>query len=161
MIPTQQAIGAIVRVIAFFAVFAFLALPMVSAGAQVASLVDPNAASESDLQKLPHMTPAIVKGLLEKRPFPTILELNKVLLDQKLTADQAREFYVKAFVKINLNTGKREEFLLIPRVGSRMATELMEYRPWKTWSQFDKEIGKYVGQPEVDRLKQYVLLPPA
>jgi DNA uptake protein ComE-like DNA-binding protein len=64
-------------------------------------------------------------------------------------------------VKINLNTGKREEFLLIPRVGSRMATELMEYRPWKTWAQFDKEIGKYVGQQEVDRLKQYVLLPPA
>ena len=59
------------------------------------------------------------------------------------------------------NTGKREEFLLIPRVGSRMATELMEYRPWKTWAQFDKEIGKYVGQQEVDRLKQYVLLPPA
>lgn len=160
MIPTQQAIGTIVRVFAVFAVFAFLALPMVPANAQT-GLVDPNAASESELQKLPHMTPAIVKGLLEKRPFPTILELNKVLLDQKLTADQAREFYVKAFVKINLNTGKREEFLLIPRVGSRMATELMEYRPWKTWSQFDKEIGKYVGQPEVDRLKQYVILPPA
>jgi len=160
MIPTQQAIGTIVRVFAVFAVFAFLALPMVPASAQT-GLVDPNAASESELQKLPHMTPAIVKGLLEKRPFPTILELNKVLLDQKLTADQAREFYVKAFVKINLNTGKREEFLLIPRVGSRMATELMEYRPWKTWSQFDKEIGKYVGQPEVDRLKQYVILPPA
>jgi hypothetical protein len=42
-----------------------------------------------------------------------------------------------------------------------MATELMEYRPWKAWAQFDKEIGKYVGQQEVDRLKQYVLLPPA
>jgi len=75
--------------------------------------------------------------------------------------EQARELYGKAFVKINLNTGKREEFLLIPRVGSRMAAELMEYRPWKTWAQFDKEIGKYVGQQEVDRLKQYVLLPPA
>ena len=37
----------------------------------------------------------------------------------------------------------------------------MEYRPRKTWTQFDKEIGKYVGQQEVDRLKQYVLLPPA
>jgi DNA uptake protein ComE-like DNA-binding protein len=154
MTTTQQAIGAIIRVLAF------LALLMVPAGAQVgAGLVDPNAASESDLATLPHMTPGIVKGLLEKRPFPTILELNKFLLDQKLTAEQAREFYVKAFVKTNLNTGKREEFLLIPRVGSRMATELMEYRPWKAWSQFDKEIGKYVGQQEVDRLKQYVFIP--
>jgi DNA uptake protein ComE-like DNA-binding protein len=154
MTTTRQAI---VRVIALFAL---LGLAMLPAAAQT-GLVDLNAGSESELQALPHMTPAIAKGLVEKRPFPTILELNKFLLDQKLTADQARELYVKAFVKINLNTGKREEFLLIPRVGSRMATELMEYRPWKTWSQFDKEIGKYVGQQEVDRLKQYVLLPPA
>jgi hypothetical protein len=34
-----------------------------------------------------------------------------------------------------------------------------EYRPWKTWAQFDKEIGKYVGQQETDRFKQYVMLP--
>jgi len=154
---TQQAIGAMARVVAFLGL---LVLAMPPAGAQT-GLVDPNAASESELQALPHMTPAIVKGLLEKRPFPTILEFNKFLLDQKLSAEQARELYGKAFVKINLNTGKREEFLLIPRVGSRMAAELMEYRPWKTWAQFDKEIGKYVGQQEVDRLKQYVLLPPA
>ena len=163
MTTTQQTIGAVVRVIAFsafFVLFAALTLPMLPAGAQT-GLLDPNAAPESELQKLPHMTPAIVKGLMEKRPFPTILEFNQFLLDQKLTADQARELYGKAFVKINLNTGKREEFLLIPRVGSRMAAELMEYRSWKTWTQFDKEIGKYVGQQEVDRLKQYVLLPPA
>jgi DNA uptake protein ComE-like DNA-binding protein len=64
-------------------------------------------------------------------------------------------------VKINLNTGTREEFMLIPGVGSRMAAELAEYRPWKTWSQFDKEIGKYVGQQETDRIKQYVFIPPS
>ena len=157
MTTTQQAVGAIVRVLAFLVVF--LALPMLPAGAQT-GLVDPNTTPESELQKLPHMTPAVVKALTEKRPFPTILELHQFLLDQKLTPEQARELYGKAFVKINLNTGKREEFLLIPRVGSRMATELMEYRPWKTWTQFDKEIGKYVGQQEVDRLKQYVFIPP-
>jgi DNA uptake protein ComE-like DNA-binding protein len=122
-------------------------------------LIDPNTAAESELQPLAHMTPAIVKGMIERRPFKTILELNKYLLDQKLTPDQAREFYRSAFVKINLNTGTRDEFLLIPGVGSRMAAELMEYRPWKTWTQFDKEIGKYVGQQETDRLKQYVFIP--
>jgi hypothetical protein len=40
-----------------------------------------------------------------------------------------------------------------------MAREFMEYRPWKAWTQFDKEIGKYVGQQETDRLKQYVFIP--
>ena len=105
------------------------------------------------------MTPAVVQGLIAKRPFKTIVELNRFLLDQKLTPDQTKAFYGKAFVPINLNTGTREEFLLIPGVGNRMTAEFMEYRPWKTWAQFDKEIGKYVGQQETDRFKPYVFIP--
>jgi DNA uptake protein ComE-like DNA-binding protein len=160
MTMMHRAIGTIGRAIALsIALLTLLASP---AGPQAGGgLTDPNAAAESELAQLPHMTPAIVKGMIERRPFATVVDVNKFLLDQKLTAEQAREFYRKAFVKINLNTGKREEFLLIPGVGSRMATELMEYRPWKTWAQFDKEIGKYVGQQETDRLKQYVILPPS
>jgi DNA uptake protein ComE-like DNA-binding protein len=138
------------------AVLAFVAAP---AGAQVGKLVDPNTAAESDLAQLPNMTAAIVKGMIEKRPFKTVVELNKYLLDQKLTPDQAKEFYRKAFVPINLNTGTKPELLLIPGVGPRMSGEFEEYRPWKTWTQFDKEIGKYVGQAETDRLKQYFILP--
>jgi DNA uptake protein ComE-like DNA-binding protein len=141
-------------------VLALLAVLAAPAGAQVGKLLDPNAAPESELAQLPFMTPAIVKAMMEQRPFKTVLELNKLLLDNKLTTAQAREFYRKAFVPINANTGAREELLLIPGVGARMATELAEYRPWKTWAQFDKEIGKYVGQPETDRLKQYVFIPP-
>jgi DNA uptake protein ComE-like DNA-binding protein len=145
---------------AFAGALALLAALAAPAGAQAGKgLLDPNMATESELAQIPQMTPAIVKGLIERRPFKSVVDLNKVLLEQKLTADQAKEFYRKAFVPINLNTGTREEFLLIPGVGSRMATELAEYRPWKTWSQFDKEIGKYVGQQETDRLKQYVFIP--
>jgi DNA uptake protein ComE-like DNA-binding protein len=130
------------------------------ARAQIATgLIDPNSAAESDLQGLPAMTPAIVKGIVERRPFKSVVELNKFLLDQKVTPEQAREFYRKAFVPINLNTGTRDEFMLIPGVGSRMSAEFMEYRPWKTWTQFDREIGKYVGQAETDRFKQYVFIP--
>jgi len=155
MTMMQRAAGLIVAALALAAV---LTMP---AAAQVGKLIDPNAAPESELRQLPHMTPAIVTGMIAGRPFKTVVELNKFLLDQKLTTAMAREFFRRAFVPINLNTGTREEFLLIPGVGSRMATELMEYRPWKTWSQFDKEIGKYVGQQETDRLKQYVLIPPS
>ena len=145
---------------AFFGVLTVLAVLATPVLAQVGKgLIDPNAAAESELQPLPHMTPAIVKSMIERRPFKNVIELNGFLLDQKLTPEQAREFYRKAFVPINLNTGARDEFLLIPGVGSRMATELAEYRPWKNWAQFDKEIGKYVGQQETDRLKQYVYIP--
>jgi DNA uptake protein ComE-like DNA-binding protein len=69
------------------------------------------------------------------------------------------ELYRRAFIHVDLNTGTREEILLIPGAGTRMAREFAEYRPWKSWAQFDKEIGKYVGQAETDRLKQYVFIP--
>jgi DNA uptake protein ComE-like DNA-binding protein len=150
--------GGFVRMLALAVALLALGSP---AGAQATKgLIDPNTAAESELQALPGMTPAIAKAMVERRPFKSVVELNKFLLEQKLTPDQAKEFYRKAFVPINLNTGTREEFMLIPGVGSRMAAELAEYRPWKTWAQFDKEIGKYVGQQETDRLKQYVFIPP-
>jgi DNA uptake protein ComE-like DNA-binding protein len=108
---------------------------------------------------LPHMTPASVKNLLDRRPFMSSTELNAFLLSQKLTQEQANEFYGKAFVHVNLNTGTREEIMLIPGAGARMAREFAEYRPWRNWAQFDKEIGKYVGQQETNRLKGYVFIP--
>ena len=122
-------------------------------------LLDPNVASEQELGSLPHMTPATVKAMVAQRPFMGITNLNTFLLAQKLTPDQAADFYRKAFVHVNLNTGTKDEIMLIPGAGTRMAREFAEYRPWKSWAQFDKEIGKYVGQPETDRLKQYVFIP--
>jgi DNA uptake protein ComE-like DNA-binding protein len=123
------------------------------------SIVDVNTAAEKDLLALPHMTPAIVKGVIEKRPFASIVELNAYLTSQSLTPAQLNELYGKAFIHVNLNTGTKEEIVLIPGAGNRMVREFAEYRPWKTWGQFDKEIGKYVGQAETDRLKQYVFIP--
>ena len=122
-------------------------------------VVDANVAPEKDLLTFPNMTPAIVKGILEKRPFGSIAELNAYLLSQGLTAEKAMQFYSKAFIHINLNTATREEILLVPGAGTRMAREFAEYRPWRNWAQFDKEIGKYVGQEATDKLKQYCFIP--
>lgn len=121
-------------------------------------IIDPNVAAEKDLLALPHMTPAIVKGIMKKRPFMSITELNAFLLGQSLTQPQVAEFYAKAFIHVNLNTGTREEILLIPGAGSRMAREFAEFRPWKSFAQFDREIGKYVGAKEVPRLERYVTI---
>jgi DNA uptake protein ComE-like DNA-binding protein len=123
------------------------------------TILDTNTAAEKDLLAIPNLTPAIVKGLLEKRPFASIVELNAFLASQSLTPAQLTEVYGKTFVHVNLNTGTPDEILLIPGAGKRMVREFAEYRPWKTWAQFDKEIGKYVGQAETDRLKQYVFIP--
>jgi DNA uptake protein ComE-like DNA-binding protein len=122
-------------------------------------LLDLNTAAEKELGGLPGMTPATVKGVIERRPFGGVTELHTFLLEQKLRPEQTTEIYRKAFIHVNLNTATREEILLIPGAGNRMAREFAEYRPWRTWAQFDKEISKYVGQAETDRLKQYVFIP--
>ena len=143
---------------------AVLALSVMAtpAAAQVGKslgVVDANTAPEKDLLAMPHMTAAIVKGLLEKRPFASITDLNAYLLGQKLTQEQANEFYGQAFVHINLNTATAQEILLVPGAGKRMAHEFEEYRPWKTYAQFDKEIGKYVGAEKTAQLAQYTFIP--
>jgi DNA uptake protein ComE-like DNA-binding protein len=133
-----------------------------SAAAQVGKsqgLLDANTASEAELLKAPHMTPAIVKAIIAARPFDSVIDLNKLLLANKLTQEQAMDFYRTAFVHINLNTATAAEIMLIPGAGKRMAHEFEEYRPWKTWAQFDKEIGKYVDAKEVARLAQYGFIP--
>jgi DNA uptake protein ComE-like DNA-binding protein len=142
--------------------FVMVLLPTGTSFAQVGKslgVADANLASEKDLLTMPHMTPAIVKGLLEKRPFASITELHAYLLEQKLSQEEATEFYGKAFVPINLNTATPEEILLVPGAGKRMVHEFDEYRPWKTYSQFDKEIGKYVGSDKAAELAQYTFIP--
>lgn len=142
------------------AALAVAAMLTVSPHAQAGKgLTDLNIASEADLTTLPHVTPSTAKSLIAKRPFMNILEVNAFLLSQKLTQEQLGELYRRAFVQINLNTATSQEIVLIPGVALRMSKEFAEYRPWKTWTQFDKEIGKYVGQQETDRLKQYVFIP--
>jgi DNA uptake protein ComE-like DNA-binding protein len=122
-------------------------------------VVDANTAAEKDLAGMPHMTPAIAKALVGVRPFKSITELNTFLVGQGLTQKDAMEFYEKAFVHINLNTATRDEILLVPGAGQRMAREFAEYRPWKSWAQFDKEIGKYVGADATAKLAQYAFIP--
>ncbi len=135
-------------------------MPQVAVQGQVAKgLLDANTATEAELSALPGMNAAIAAALMAARPFGSVVELNAFLTGQKLTAEQLTAVYRKAFIHVNLNTGANEEILLIPGAGNRMAREFGEYRPWKTWAQFDKEIGKYVGAEEVARLKQYLFIP--
>lgn len=122
-------------------------------------VTDANTVAEKELLAMPQMTPAIVKGLIEKRPFASITDLHAYLLSQKLTPEQAMQFYEKAFVHINLNTATPEEILLVPGAGKRMVHEFDEYRPWKSYAQFDKEIGKYVGADGAAKLAQYTFIP--
>ena len=148
------------RVLAAAAVVLILAAP--SAHAQVGKsqgVVDANTVPEAELAKMPHMTPAIAKALVGSRPFKSITELNTFLIGQGLKQPEAMDFYQKAFVHINLNTATNDEILLVPGAGQRMTREFAEYRPWKSWAQFDKEIGKYIGAEATAKLAQYCFIP--
>jgi DNA uptake protein ComE-like DNA-binding protein len=128
--------------------------------AQVAKgLIEPNVATEQELTAVPPITAAIAKAIVGKRPFMSALEFDAFLASQGLTSEQRAEVYRRAFVHINLNRATAPEIMLIPGAGKRMAHEFEEYRPWKSFAQFDKEIGKYVDKAEVERLKQYTFIP--
>lgn len=136
----------------------FLAVPAAAQVGKSLGVVDANTVAEADLAKLPGMTSAIAKAVVAARPFDSIVALNTFLLGQKLTPAQASEFYKSAFIHINLNTATAAEIMLVPGAGKRMAHEFEEYRPWKSYAQFDKEIGKYVDAKEVARLAQYTFI---
>jgi DNA uptake protein ComE-like DNA-binding protein len=146
--------------VGFLVVAAFIAAWPHVAQAQVGkpvTIVDANLVSEADLAKLPHMTPALAKAAVAKRPFKTVKDLDNTL--SSLTKEQRTELYGKLFVPINLNTATDEEILLIPGVGNRMLREFKEYRPYTALAQFHREIGKYVDNTELARLEQYVFVP--
>jgi DNA uptake protein ComE-like DNA-binding protein len=121
-------------------------------------LLDPNIANENDLLALPHFNATLVKGMMERRPFLKMADLN-AFLSPSLKQEQLAELYGKMFVHLNLNTATEEEIMMIPGVGKRIAHEFEEYRPYKSLAQFRKEIGKYVNEKEVARLEQYVFVP--
>jgi DNA uptake protein ComE-like DNA-binding protein len=140
---------------------ALLGLASLPAGAQVGkpiTIVDANIATEQQLAAIPHLTPALDKGILNGRPFASITELDAIL-GRTLTAEQRTAVYGRLFVHLNLNTATREQILLIPNAGNRMVREFQEYRPYKALAQFHREIGKYVDDVELARLEQYVFVP--
>ncbi len=143
-----------------------LALVLAVAGSPAANsqvgnnmgVLNPNLASIDEMAALPHMNAEIASAIVEHRPHLTMLPLN-AMLSQHLSADQRDELYGKLFVPINLNAASDEEILLVPGVGSRMAHEFEEYRPYRAIEQFRREIGKYVDDAEVASYEQFVFVP--
>jgi DNA uptake protein ComE-like DNA-binding protein len=125
---------------------------------QSPNLLDPNLATEQQLTGVPHLTPALIRSIIDKRPFLSMTELNAVL-SPTLGKPQLAEVYGRMFVHLNLNTASKDEILMIPGVGNRMLHEFEEYRPYKTLSVFNREIAKYVKADELARLASYVFVP--
>ena len=122
------------------------------------ALIDPNVATEKELLALPHFTSDLAREVMTQRPFLSVTGLHAVV-SKTLSAEQTTELYRKTFVHLNVNTATKAEMMLIPGFGNKMVKEFEEYRPFRTFAQFRKEIGKYVNETELARLEQYVFIP--
>jgi DNA uptake protein ComE-like DNA-binding protein len=140
------------------ALIAGAATAQAQVGRNVDGVLDPNLATREQLLTVPHVTPALADAVVRGRPYLDALALDRVVA-AAVPAEKRVETYRKLFVPINLNTATREEILLVPGAGPRMAREFNEYRPWINYVQFRREIGKYVSQEEVARLAQYTYIP--
>jgi len=121
-------------------------------------LLEANTAPVAEVAKMPHFNADQAAELVAQRPFASMTQLD-AYLGKRLEKEQRSELYAKLFLHLNLNTAPREELLLIPGVGARIAHEFEEYRPYRNFAQFQKEIGKYVDEKEVARLEQFVFIP--
>jgi DNA uptake protein ComE-like DNA-binding protein len=127
------------------------------AAATEEAMLSPNEASSEELAAIAGMTDAAVAALMGGRPFTSMVDVHAVLVGT-IGEEAALAAYASLWMPISLNDASREEILLIPGVGDRMAHEFEEYRPYSDMDQFRREMGKYVDEEEVARLERYVTL---
>jgi hypothetical protein len=93
----------------------------------------------------------------EYRPYTSLDQFRREIGKYVPAAEVARlEQYV--FVPMNLNAATSAAFLTIPGMTTRMVHEFEEYRPYSSFEQFRREIGKYVDEKEVTRLQRYLVI---
>ena len=116
-----------------------------------------NTATNDEIRLVPGVGDRMTHEFEEYKPYKALAqfrrEIGKYVDDTEL---KRLEQFV--FVPINLNEASDEDILTIPGLGQRMLREFKEYRPYKSLSQFQREIGKYVDDNEVARLERYIVL---
>ena len=125
--------------------------------AEAGAVLDANTATAAQLSGANGVSPALADAIVAGRPYATVVDLN-AKLRETLSPDAAAAVLANVFVPVNLNDASREEIELIPGMSSRMVGEFLEYRPYADMNEFNREIGKYVDEAEVARLRRYVTL---
>jgi DNA uptake protein ComE-like DNA-binding protein len=129
----------------------------VAAAPAAPTVVDANTATEQQLAGLPGMTPEIAAALVAARPYADVVAF-EAALRKTMAPEAARSALTQVFVPVNLNTASEDAIKLIPGMTPKMVDEFLEYRPYADMAEFDREIGKYIDEAEVARLRAYVTL---
>lgn len=120
-------------------------------------VIDASTATEEQLAAASGVSPELAAAIVAGQPYASVTDLHAKLMET-LDEEQAATVLTGVFVPVNLNTGTKEEIMLIPGMTEKMEHEFMEYRPYADMGVFDREIGKYVDEAEVARFRNYVTL---
>jgi len=116
-----------------------------------------NAAPRAEILLIPGLSERMAHEFEEYRPYTSLEQFRREIGKYVPATEVARlEQYV--FVPMNLNNATGAAFLTIPRMTQRMVHEFEEYRPYTSFEQFRREIGKYVDQKEVARFERYLVI---
>ncbi|MEW4448525.1 hypothetical protein [Qipengyuania sp. JC766] len=124
---------------------------------EASTILDANSATAEQLAGAEGVPAALAEAIVAGRPYASATAFNAMLLETVSEAE-AEEIRTSVFVPINLNSASEEDIALIPGMTDRMIGEFLEYRPYEDMAEFDREIGKYVDEAEVARLRSYVTL---
>jgi DNA uptake protein ComE-like DNA-binding protein len=123
---------------------------------------DVNRGSDADLMLIPGMDAKKLTAIKAGRPWKDFASFRAEFTKASSAAEAARvEQYL--FIPVDLNTFTNDIMDTFASIGvgtNRWKREFAEYRPWTSYEQFDREIGKYVrsNPKEVGRLKRYVII---
>ena len=116
-----------------------------------------NQASRSAIMLIPNMSERMAHEFEEYRPYRSLEQFRREM-SKYVDAEEVARLEQYVFIPLNLNAASEAELMTIPGMTSRMAHEFEEYRPYVSYDQFRREIGKYVDDKELSRLESYVTL---
>ena len=116
-----------------------------------------NTTPEADFKLIPGVGEKMAHEFEEYRPYKSIKQFRKEI-GKYVDESEVTRYESYVFVPVELNTATEEEIKSLPGVGEKMAHEFEEYRPYSNMKQFEREIGKYVDDQELNRLIRLVYL---
>lgn len=123
----------------------------------MSGLINPNLAGEPEMVAA-GVSAEVAAALMAARPFMDMSAVDATL-STAMDASAREAMYASVWIPLNLNTATRDEIMLVPGMGERMAHEFEEYRPYAAMAEFRREMAKYVDDAEVERLAQFVYVP--
>jgi len=124
--------------------------------------VDLNRGTDGEFMLIPGVDANKLKALKAGRPWKTFDQF-RTEMTKAASADEAARLEQYVFIPVDLNTFTPEIMDTFASIGvgtRQWKREFVEYRPWTSMEQFQREIGKYVrsNPKELKRLERYVII---